>query len=344
MSAPTVTMTYSATDGHRDRSADSGPGQRAVRCTSTRLGRPSMIPTPDVSPSPAWDDAWLGFELAQLSLGRAPSTIKNRRSIVTIMARHATAAGIEPSAVTRQWLQKYMLAQVRERKNSGAATAHQDLKVWWDWYAAEYEVASPFGGIARPKVTCPAPPVLTPAQFRQIMDACSGRDFLSVRNRAVVLLLMESGLRRFELSALEPADVDLKARTVTVRRGKGGRARVSVFGDDTAAALHRWLRKRGDGPGTLFLNVRGERLTPSGVGTLLHQLGDAAGVPGLRPHLFRHAWTHYSLEDGMREHDIMKLAGWTTGKQLERYGASMAEQRAISAGHAHSVARAIKGK
>jgi len=48
----------------------------------------------------------------------------------------------------------------------------------------------------------------------------------------------------------------------SVLRGKGGRARVAVFGDESAQALWKWLTKRGREPGPLFTSCRGERPTP----------------------------------------------------------------------------------
>jgi integrase len=64
----------------------------------------------------------------------------------------------------------------------------------------------------------------------------------------------------------------------------------------------------------------------------------------VRPHMLRHAWAHYSLEGGMREHDIMKLAGWTNSAMLKRYGAALAQERAIAAGRSHQVGSLLQRK
>lgn len=63
---------------------------------------------------------------------------------------------------------------------------------------------------------------------------------------------------------------------------------------------------------------------------MMRRRGRQAGVAGLRPHLFRHAWTHYNLASGMQEHDIMALGGWSSSQQLGRYGAALQAQRARS--------------
>lgn len=131
-----------------------------------------------------------------------------------------------------------------------AATAYQDLKIFWAWYAEEYGKPDLMLGIARPKVIQPDVPVLSRDQLGKILAASPGKDFASVRNRAILLVFMETGLRRTEVISLDLADVDLRARELAVRRGKGGRARVAVFGPETALALHRWMRKKGSRPGT----------------------------------------------------------------------------------------------
>ena len=63
-----------------------------------------------------------------------------------------------------------------------------------------------------------------------------------------------------------------------MRRGKGGKARVAVFGDSTAKALWRWLQKRGREDGPLFLGVWGGRLSPNGLSELLARIKDKSGV------------------------------------------------------------------
>lgn len=312
-----------------------------------RTGRPSIVPAPDVAIPPAWEDAWLGFELSMLSQDRSAGTIKNRRSTFTILARHAAAAEIgDPALVTKSWLQRYMVRQIAERKNSGAANHYQGIKSFWTWYAAEHETASPVKGIPRPGGEAPSPAVLGAAQLEAVLTAC-GKSWMGLRNRAILLLMIESGLRRMEIIGLDLDDIDLKARTAVVRRGKGGKARVAVFGALTAEALHRYIRVRNTetrhGP-ELFTSLRRDRMSLSGISQTLSRIGEAAGVPGLRPHLFRHAWAHYSLSAGMQEHDLMELAGWTTTKQIGRYGKALAQQRAIAAGRAVQVGQIIKGK
>ena len=214
-----------------------------------------MLPIPDVTPSPAWDTAWLGFELDMMSKARAASVVRSRRSTVMILARHASAAGLDPEQITKPWLTRYLIDQGRDRQGAGAGLVFQQLKIFFGWLAVEYQVSSPMQGIPQPRGRSRTVPVVGAGEFAKVLRACQ-----SPRDTAIVTLLVESGLRRFELAALDVADVDLKAHTVTVRCGKGGKARVAVFGDDSAQTLWRWLRQRGSPGGPLFTSARGDRL------------------------------------------------------------------------------------
>jgi site-specific recombinase XerD len=298
--------------------------------------------------SAAWTYAWTGFELDQRSRNRSPSTITNRRCTFNIMARHATHDELtDPDQVTKAWLQGYLLRQREGRKGNGYMTLWEDLRAFWKWWSAEYDKPSPMAKLPRPAtVRTSAPAVLDQDQIRAILAACSGRRFDQLRNKAIILTLMDSGLRRFELAALRLDDVDVKQRIISVRHGKGDKPRLTTLGDDTAQAIWSYLRVRerrahATQP-ALFISRNGGQLTPGGVGQIITRVGAQAGIAGLRPHQFRHSWAHYNLEDGMQEHDLMQLAGWSTSKQIGRYGAARAQDRAIAAGLRSSVSGRLR--
>jgi integrase len=307
-------------------------------------GRPPVIPTPKINPSSEWLDAWAGYELDLKSLGRSPHTVYARKCQVLILARHATAEGLSPEHVTKQWLRHYLLAQQAERIGNGYCTIYENLRQFWLWFAREYEVTCPIEGISRPKLKETQTPVLEPEQIAAILARCSARTYPAIRDRATVLVLLQSGMRRAELSALNWADLDMHEGTATVRHGKGDKFRVTTFSDDAHQALWRLLRaarKLGmagpDDPVFLSVNTKPKRLTPDGIGWRITELGRRAGIPDVAPHQLRHSWAHYSLEAGIQEHDLMHLGGWTTTKQLGRYGKAKARERAIAAGKKFAV-------
>ena len=119
------------------------------------------------------------------------------------------------------------------------------------------------------------------------------------RDRALVRLLYDLGLRRGEAVALDLADVDLKEKTVSII-GKGRTEKEALtLPDPTAAALTDWLAVRGTEAGPLFTNcdraAKGNRLTGRSVARVLAALGDLIGLK-VRPHGLRHAAVTEALD------------------------------------------------
>lgn len=128
---------------------------------------------------------------------------------------------------------------------------------------------------------------------RLLLDELAARkDKKGIRDRALVRLLYDLGLRRGEVVALDLEDVDLKAGSVSIL-GKGRTEKETLtLPDPTKAALESWVSVRGMKAGPLFLNCdragKGSRLTGRSVARLLAALGDKVGLK-VRPHGLRHA-------------------------------------------------------
>lgn len=74
----------------------------------------------------------------------------------------------------------------------------------------------------------------------------------------------------------------------------------------------------------------------SGVVQVIRRRAKKAGLSGVHPHQFRHAFAHLWLADGGNEGDPMRLAGWKSRQMLARYGATAADERARAAYRASS--------
>jgi site-specific recombinase XerD len=290
-----------------------------------------------------WDLALQSFELHLLVTGAAPGTIGTRMPSARHMAAALAATGISaPEDVTSGALTVYLIGENRRRTGAGALTHHNSLRSFWEWWAADYEpgLPSPMARVGRPAARSPQRPVLTDEQMAAILAACR-RSFTGLRDRALISCLVSTGARRAEAIALTVADVDIRAREILIRRGKGGKGRVVPFDPRAADALGRYAMARDrrlghpDDSSPFWVNRSGEPLSYGSLGQLTRRLGRRAGVPGLGPHLFRHKWADTLLRAGIPEHDIAKLAGWTTTAQLNRYGAAVAGERAVSAVRAY---------
>jgi integrase/recombinase XerD len=186
--------------------------------------------------------------------------------------------------------------------------------------------------------------------LRALIGTCKGDKVIPLRDKAILLMLLETGLRQSELSDLALIDVNVREGNAIVKRGKGGRGRVVIFGPATSDALRKYLRAVRQAriehwsseTGPLFLNRYGEKLGYSGIGVMVKARGRQAGIPDLHAHMLRHAWTHYCLNSGVGDQNVITLAGWTSPRQLARYGRAMAVQRAMTAGRAHPVAAVLR--
>lgn len=100
---------------------------------------------------------------------------------------------------------------------------------------------------------------------------CQGWQRLrALRDRAILSLFVFAGLRRNELRLLDRRDVDFRERSVHVRYGKRGKERRVPLHPTAAAALRAYLAERGDPDPALFLSQRSQRISNSGLSTVLH--------------------------------------------------------------------------
>jgi integrase len=80
----------------------------------------------------------------------------------------------------------------------------------------------------------------------------------------------------------------------------------------------------------LWLGTKGA-LTTSGVAQLLRRRCAQSGIGRVHPHQFRHTAAHNWLAAGGSEGDAMRLFGWRSREMLSRYGAALADERALVA-------------
>jgi integrase/recombinase XerD len=112
----------------------------------------------------------------------------------------------------------------------------------------------------------------------------------ALRDRAIILILLDSGLRASELCALVVGDYDQERGRLYVRHGKGDKARYVFLGDRARKVLWRYLSSRPDAKPTeaLFATKAGTHLNRNNLHHMLRDLGHKAGVEHVHPHRFRH--------------------------------------------------------
>jgi site-specific recombinase XerD len=131
--------------------------------------------------------------------------------------------------------------------------------------------------------------------------------------------MVDTGLRRAEVCALNWDDLDISSGLVRVVRGKGGKARSVVVGAITRRALLGYRRSLTSTPASpVFQTQGGKRLTANGLRSLLLRLGQRAGVQ-VTPHALRRTFATMSLRAGMNLLHLQGLLGHSTIEMTRRY-------------------------
>lgn len=145
------------------------------------------------------------------------------------------------------------------------------------------------------------------------IDPATGR-----RERALLLLLYNTGARVQEIVDLDVCDLRLNPVPIVTLEGKGRKQRTCPLWTRTVEALEAWLVERGKSAGPLFLNALGRRLSRSGIAYILQKFTARAGLSPrhaerVSPHVIRHTTAMHLLEAGV---DITTIAAWMGHAQL----------------------------
>ena len=204
----------------------------------------------------------------------------------------------------------------RGLKGSTVHAAARALRAWFRWCVRESLLSDdPMRNVQMPKVERPILPALSVADVETLLAACE-----SVRDRAIILCLLDSGCRAQEFVNLNIADVNKRTGEVTVRLGKGKKSRVTFFGPRSRKELMRYLYGRTvPDSAPLFVSDRGNhRLTVSGLAQILKRLGQVTGIH-VSPHALRRTCALWCHRKGWRLTEIQRLLGHSDLTVLLRY-------------------------
>lgn len=141
------------------------------------------------------------------------------------------------------------------------------------------------------------------------------------RNKAIILVLFDAGLRRQELVDLSVEDYNARNGHLVIRHGKGDKPRIAHIGHTTRRAIAQYLVHR---PGLepaapLFSDAAGDRLRGDSLYTMIARLGARAGVKSAGVHRFRHSCATEMLRNGASERAVQTLLGHESPEMTRRY-------------------------
>jgi len=313
-----------------------------------------MVWAPDSTdlwaPDSGHPDLWAPDSRRRLSLGRAtnlflaakaaegcsPRTIEWYRMITVRLVRELgpdrSVDGLDPAEL-RAWLVELRatLAPV------SVAGYVRTLRVLGNWLAAEgLADAAALRGLRRPRVPHKVIEPVADDVLRRLLAVAS------VRDRAIVLLMVDTGLRVSEVAGLRLGDLRPDG-TVKVR-GKGSKERISPVGSTARQAIVRYLGQRGPGrpDDALWLGRKGE-ISARGLQHMVRRLKARVGVTGrLSPHSLRHTFARSYLVNGGDVFSLQRILGHTSLDMVKRYVA-LADVDLVSCHAAASPADRLTG-
>jgi len=228
---------------------------------------------------------------------------------------------------------------VRQAKPSTAFPYFRALRRLFNWAVEEgYLKSSPLSTIHFKPPSAPPVEPYSREELKRLLAVCdldtrTGARFTGLRNRAMLLLFLDAGLRRAEMSNLRLGDLDLEGKRVRVM-GKGGKIGIVPFSPKTAKVFWAYLveRKVRAKADALWLTEEGVSFSVDGLDSWFSRLKKRAGVtsPG-GVHRLRHTAALWYLR-GAKDSFLLQL--FLRHESLEmsrRYTQGLKAEEAIAA-------------
>lgn len=255
-------------------------------------------------------DLFLGAKAAE---GASPKTITWYRMILARAVR-AFGADLPVDRLTGPNLRAWLLELRTTLAPVSVAGYVRTLKVLGNWLLAEeLAEAAALRALHKPRVPDKLIESVPDDTLRRLLGLAT------VRDRAILLLLLDTGLRVSEAAGVRLGDLRPDGSVKVM--GKGAKERIVPIGSTARGAIVRYLGQRG--PGTpdapLFLGRRGA-LDARGMQQVLKRLKVRAGITGrCSPHSLRHTFARSYLVNGGDAFSLQQILGHTTLDMVKRY-------------------------
>jgi len=179
-----------------------------------------------------------------------------------------------------------------------------------------------------------------PAHVRKILSSCNGHDYLSIRDKALITVLFETGIRCWELCCIKPNDIH---DDYIVINGKNHKQRVVPITPILKKALLRYSMIKADyfalriTDDYYFLSNHGKQLTNSAVEHILKRHGEGIEDIRVSPHTCRHFFAQQQIKLGTDLYTISRLLGHENIGITQTYLNSLRDEEVINISKQKSV-------
>jgi site-specific recombinase XerD len=194
---------------------------------------------------------------------------------------------------------------------------YRAIRAFCNWlYRNGHIKSNPIEHVDPPKQARKILPCLNEDQVEYLIEQAD-----NIRDKAIISLFVDSGIRLSELVNIKMADIDWKDRTVTVI-GKGNKQRKAPFGKRTEELMNAYLKvgRVKKVSKNKYINIWG--MNRRGVQIMLYRLELKTGLH-CNPHTFRRTFASNLHRHGLDVEHIMRLGGWESLDMVLRYTKSV---------------------
>lgn len=202
---------------------------------------------------------------------------------------------------------RFFLAKELERgiSSSYLENTRAYISAFFQWLTdEELIVKNPASKISTIKVHQEIEKEFSPVEIDTIRSACE-----TERDRALIEVLLSTGIRVAELAALNVQDIDFRDLSVHVKHGKGDKERITFISQVAIQHLYKYLNSRPETGEALFYNKDHKPLHEGGIRKLLKRIEKRTDVTNIHPHRFRKTFATNLYKRGMPIQEIQKLLG-----------------------------------
>ena len=214
--------------------------------------------------------------------------------------------------ITKETVRLYFLKQKNNNISNRTLGRYYSSLNSFFLYSIEHEYigVNPLKFIDYPKYTKKIPEYIYDYQLEKLLNEKTSENVeIELRNKLIIHLLLDTGVRVSELVNIKVHDIDVEERIIKVF-GKGSKERFVFFTSKTKELLTNYLIKRKEKAITdnLLINYKGEKLTERSVQKIIKLVGEKIGLD-IHPHLLRHTFATDLLNKGADIRMIQELLG-----------------------------------
>ena len=207
------------------------------------------------------------------------------------------------------------LDSLKYKKNSISKNL-SSLRSYYKFLTEEKVVLNnPFKNISNPKKDKKLPDFLNYEEINKLFDSADTKTPLGLRNRCILELLYDTGIRVSELVNLKINDIEFDKKIINIL-GKGKKERIVYYGDYLQEVLEKYIndsRKyllNNKLSEYLILNNNGSKITTIGVEYIIDKMVNEAAIKHkISPHVLRHTFATHMLNGGADIKSIQQLLG-----------------------------------